>query len=97
MIHGQEWFPGRDHLQYKEFMRRADPAIVFRAKGHKDVKGFVTMSFVTGSNALREMEVLILPEEFKKMAKGVAYTIHPVNGKPGYTWKVKEGLTITRE
>ncbi len=53
MIHGEEWFAGRDHLQYKEFMRRADTAIVFRAKGHK--------------------------------------------GKPGYTWKVKDRLTITRE
>ena len=39
----------------------------------------------------------IPPEEYTKMARGIAYTIHPVNGKPGYTWKVKDGLTITRE
>jgi RNA polymerase sigma factor (sigma-70 family) len=98
MIHGEEWFPGRNHLQYKEFMRRADTAIVFRAKGHKDVKGSVQMSFITWeSKDLREIAVLIPPEERAKMVKGVAYTIHPVNGKPGYTWKVKDGLTITRE
>jgi hypothetical protein len=24
----------------------------------------------------------------------VAYTLHPVNGKKGYEWRVKEGLTI---
>jgi hypothetical protein len=98
MIHGQEWFPGRDHHQYKEFMRRVDPAMVFRARGHKDVKGSMQMSFFTWeSKDLREIEVLIPPEEFAKMVKGVAYTIHPVNGKSGYTWKVKDGLTITRE
>jgi hypothetical protein len=98
MIHGEEWFPGRDHLQYKEFMRRADPAIVFRATGHKDVKGAVQMNFFTWeSRSLREIEVLIQPEELAKMARGIAYTIHPVNGKTGYTWKVKDGLTLRRE
>ena len=96
MIHGEEWFPDRNHLQYKEFMRRADRDFLFRAKGHPDVKGFLTMSFVTASTDVRDMEVLIPAEEFAKMAKGVAYTIHPINGKAGYTWKVKDGLTIAR-
>jgi len=35
LIHGEEWFSGRDHLQYKEFMRRADREFVFRAKGRR--------------------------------------------------------------
>jgi hypothetical protein len=31
------------------------------------------------------------------MAAGVAYTLHPVNGKPGFAWKVNEGVTVTRK
>ena len=31
------------------------------------------------------------------MARGVAYTLHPVNGKQGYEWKVREGVSLTRD
>jgi len=41
----------------------------------------VTMSFVTAKD-VREMEVLIPPEEFAKMARGIAYTIHPPTESP---------------
>ena len=41
--------------------------------------------------------VMIPAAEYAKMAKGTPYTLHPVNGKPGFAWKVKEGLTFTRE
>jgi hypothetical protein len=98
MIHCNEWFPDRDHLQYKVFMYRADPELVFRAKGRPDVKARVEMGFFTNpSNGVREILVLIPSAEYATMAKGVPYTLHPVNGRPGYAWKVKEGLTFTRE
>src|SRR5262249_22746592 len=29
MIHCEDWFPDRDHLQYKVFMYRADPELIF--------------------------------------------------------------------
>lgn len=45
---------------------------------------------------LREIEVIIPSDEFKKMAKGVPYTLHPVNANPRYQWKVRKGVTITR-
>jgi RNA polymerase sigma factor (sigma-70 family) len=98
MVHGDEWFPDRDHLQYKVFMYRADPELLFRAKGRPDVKARVEMGFFTNSSTgMREIMVLIPSAEYAKMAKGVPYTLHPVNGRPGYRWKVKEGLTLTRE
>jgi RNA polymerase sigma factor (sigma-70 family) len=98
MIHCDEWFPGLDHLQYKVFMYRADPELVFRAKGRADVKAQVQMGFFTSfPSGIREIMVLIPSAEYAKMAKGVPYTLHPVNGRPGYKWKVKEGLTFTRE
>jgi hypothetical protein len=98
MIHCDEWFADRDHVQYKVFMRRADPELVFRAKGRPDVKARVEMSFITHpSQGLREIMVLIPSAEHAKMEKGTPYTLHAVNGRPGYEWKVKEGLTFTRE
>ncbi len=46
---------------------------------------------------VREIEVVLPPEEFAKMAKEVPYTLHPVNANPRYPWKVREGVTIIRE
>jgi hypothetical protein len=97
-IHGDEWWEDAgDSLQYKVFLQQVDRHLLFRAKGQPDVRGEVMMSFFThASTKLREIEVVIPREEHAKMAKGVPYTIHPVNAVPGYEWGVKEGLTITR-
>jgi hypothetical protein len=97
-IHGEEWFDNAgDYLQYKAFMKQSDRQLVLRAPGRQDVKGHVSMTFFThASRNIRELEVLIPPEELAKMAKGVPYTLHPANGNPGYVWRVKEGVTITR-
>jgi RNA polymerase sigma factor (sigma-70 family) len=99
LIHGEEWFDDAgDYLQYKVFMRRADRDFVFRAPGRPDVKGHITMSFWTApADKVRELELEIPPDEFAKMAKGVPYTLHPVNANPRYQWKVGPGLTITRQ
>jgi hypothetical protein len=98
IFHGEEWLrDGGDYLQYKAFLWRADPAFVLRAKGRPGVRCRVGGWYVTqATTKLRELEVVIPKEEFEKMVKGVAYTIHPVNSKKGHTWKVRKGLTITR-
>lgn len=49
------------------------------------------------SQNLRELELVIPADELAKMAKGGAYTLHPVNAVADYRWKVQDGLTITRE
>lgn len=98
-LHGAEWFENAgDYLQYKLFMRRADRKFLLRAKGRPDVKCELSMGFVTrASQKVREMEVLIPAAEYARMARGVAYTLHAVNGKKGYPWKVSAGVTLTRE
>jgi hypothetical protein len=98
-IHGEEWFDDTgDYLQYKVFMRRTDKNIVFKSKGRPDVKGQIQMSFWTWAKEnLREIHLVVPSGEFAKMAKGVPYTLHPVNSNPRYQWKVREGVTITRE
>jgi hypothetical protein len=97
-VHGDEWHDNAgDYLQYKLFMRRSDPTFILRAQGQPDLSCQVTMSFFTNaSQRLRELEVLIPPADYARMAKGVPYTLHAVNGKNGYEWQVKGGLTLTR-
>jgi hypothetical protein len=86
-----------DYPQYKTFMKRADRAFVLRTPARPDVTGAVSLSFYTQrSEGLREIEVVIPAEEFKRMEAGVAYTPAPVNGKPGFEWAVKDGVTVTK-
>jgi hypothetical protein len=98
-VHCEEWFDDAgDYLQYKLFMRRADSHFVLRAKGQSDVSCRISMSFYTHrSRNLCELEVVISEAEYARMAKGVAYTLHPVNSKKGYEWKVRDAVTLTRE
>jgi hypothetical protein len=85
-------------VQYKLFMLRSDRNFVLRAKGQPDVSCQISMNFVSGGpQKLCELEVLIPPAEYDKMARGVAYTLHPANGKQRYEWKVREGLKLMRE
>src|SRR5262249_50246341 len=69
-VHGEEWFPDRDKLQYQEFISRADKTFIFRSKGHPDVKGTLQMSFwADGPSNLREILLVVPKEEFAKLAK----------------------------
>jgi hypothetical protein len=98
-VHCDEWLEDAgDYLQYRLFMRRADRRLVLRAKGQPDLACEITMNFYTHrSRTLCELEVIVPPAEYARMAKGVAYTLHPANGKKGYQWKVRDGLTVKRE
>jgi hypothetical protein len=97
-IHCHEWLDNAgDYLQYKLFMLRADLKFVLRAKGKPDVSCQISKNFYTHrSRKLCELEVVIPATEYSKMASGVAYNLHPANGKKGYEWKVRDGLTLTR-
>jgi hypothetical protein len=96
--HVEEWFDDAgDYLQYKPFLKKADGNFVLRAKGKPDVPCRVSGSFITsGSEKLRDFEIVIPPEEFAKMARGVAYTLHPSAADKEYAWAVKPELRITR-
>jgi hypothetical protein len=97
-VHCREWLDNAgDYLQYKLFMRRADRSFVLRATGQPDVLCHVSMNFYTHrSQNLCELEVVIPGAESAKMARGVEYTLHPVNGRKGYQWEVREGVSLSR-
>jgi hypothetical protein len=94
-LHVNEWFADQDKMQYLTFLKQVDRSFVFRAKGQPEVKGQVQLSFWTdAASGLREILLVIPKEEYAQMAKGVVYSIEPVNAVAGYQWKLKEGLTV---
>jgi RNA polymerase sigma factor (sigma-70 family) len=97
-VHCNEWLKNAGgHLQYKLFMWRADRRFVLLAPGEPDVSCQISMNFVTNeSRRLCELEFVIPAPAFAAMAKGVAYTLHPVNGKKGYEWTVRPEITIRK-
>src|SRR5262249_34055751 len=101
LIHGDEWFAEEDHLQYRQFMIRADKDFVFHAKGHPDVKGKIDVPYgpfwTNGSTGLREILVIIPKVEYANMRPGVAYSIRPANSSSAFKWKVKEGVSVTKD
>jgi putative IMPACT (imprinted ancient) family translation regulator len=61
------------------------------------VKGSLSFAYVTHvSSGVREMEILIAPEEYVKLKRGVAYELVPVNANKDYYWKVKRDLRIIK-
>jgi hypothetical protein len=74
-----------------------DRAFVLRAAGQPDVKGSIVLSFFSGrADQLREIRLVMAPDEYARMVTGVAYTLHPVNAQPAYAWQVKKEVTLTR-
>jgi Transglutaminase-like superfamily len=98
-LHANEWLEDGDgYLQYKVFLSKADQEFVLKAKDQPDVKIRLSGPYLTDTaHNLCELEVIIPKEEFAKLAKGVAYTLHPRNGHKGYDWRVADKLTVTRE
>jgi hypothetical protein len=98
IFHCEEWLQdGDNYLQYTLFLLRADPNFVLKAKGQPDVKAQRGGIYTAPAEDLRELEVALSPTEFAKMTRGVPYSIHPVNRSKGYEWRMREGLTVTRE
>ncbi|MCK4828328.1 hypothetical protein KA005_72030 [bacterium] len=97
-IHGDEWFKGEPYTQYKDFMRKVDPNFKLVAEQAPEVKGRLSMGYITHESAgVREIEILIRPKEYVKLKSGVAYKLVPDNENKNYNWKVKSDLRITIE
>lgn len=100
VAHAEEWLDDAgDYLQYKPFLRRADGRFVLRAEGQPDVRcAYAGAFFTQASRGLREFAIDVPPEEFAKMARGVAYTLHPADATRGeYRWEIRDGLGLRRD
>jgi hypothetical protein len=97
-IHGDEWFKGEHYTQYKNFMNKADPNFTLVAEQAPSVRARLSFGYITHESAgVREIEILIAPEEYRKLKRGVAYKLVPANEKESYRWQVKNDLRITTE
>ena len=97
-IHGDEWFKGEHYTQYKDFMNKADPNFTLMAEQAPSVRGSLSFGYITHESAgVREIEILIGPEEYRKLKRGVAYKLVPANEKESYRWQVKKDLRITTD
>ena len=56
-----------------------------------------TTGSVIGSPDIRELELLIPPEDYARMEPGVEYTLTPRNEVPGYRWKTKGRVTVVNK
>jgi hypothetical protein len=95
-MHGEEWITDGPTMQYRPFIERADPNFILRANGKPEVRAKAVGSIGGGSDGVREVILIIPKEALAKMAVDVPYTFHPANSRPGYQWRVRDGVTITR-
>jgi hypothetical protein len=96
-LHGEEWFDDQPWQQLKIFLQSAGKEFVFKADGSPDVHGKTTTGSCTNpAENIREIEVVIPADEYARMKPGVVYTVLPRNEVPGYEWKIKGLVTITR-
>lgn len=97
-VHGEEWFDDQPWQQLKTFLQAAGKEFLFKADGQPDVRGKVTTGSCTNpAQNLHEIEIIIPNDQFAKMKPGIAYEVVPRNEVPGYLWKVKGSVTITRK
>ena len=93
-IHGEEWIDGEPWQQYKVFMQAAGKEWLLRAEGHPEIPARITTGSIIGSPDLRELQVMIPPEDYARMKPGVEYTLEPRNEVPGYQWKTRGRVTV---
>jgi hypothetical protein len=97
LVHGEEWFDDQPYQQYKLFMQAAGKGFALEADGLPAVRGRLSLGYFTHPvENLREMEIIIPPNEFAKMATGVEYALKPENEVAGYQWKSKGALRIKK-
>jgi hypothetical protein len=96
LIHGEEWIEGEPWQQYKIFLQAAGKEWLLQAQGHPEIHGRITTGSIIGSPDIRELVLDIPREEYARMKPGIAYTLTPRNEVPGYEWKTKGPLSITK-
>jgi hypothetical protein len=95
MLHVTDQPMARNYRLLKEFMRRAGREITLSAPGKPPVTAQVTLGSVTSSPDVCEVYLLVPPEQFAKLDRGLAYTLKPPAEKDGYAWSFAKELSVT--
>jgi hypothetical protein len=95
----KEWVEGQDHQQLTAFREKCVFEFLLRAEEHADihVTGDAFRGTCSSGHGDFQGFVVCLPAaERDQMARGVPYTITPVNQAKEYYWEVGEGVALVR-
>jgi hypothetical protein len=82
---------------YADAYATIDKKFVLRAAGHADVEAYASRGFwLDSSQDVRDFYVHIDPPQFARMARGVAYTLEPVDATSSTRWEVSAGVTVAK-
>lgn len=95
LVRVAERFPDAGNEQYTPFYGAIDRDFTLRADGRDDVVAQADRGWWLESDGAH-FYVRIQPDEIPKMAVGVPYRLVARNGREGWSWKVADGVTLTR-
>jgi hypothetical protein len=87
---------GEGSEPYREFYDQAGKRFTLRSPGHPDVRASAHGYWLDAGAGVREFYVHVLPEDFARMDRHVAYALVPEETPGDHVWKVADGVTITR-
>jgi hypothetical protein len=94
-----EWMEGQDHRQLDAFRENAGFEFLLKAAGRDDVRIASGNSVGTCSGGHGDFQGFVVglkPSELDQVARGVEYTLTPVEPRAGYTWQVQDGVRLVR-
>jgi hypothetical protein len=97
MVVYDEWVPGRDYNQAREFEARAGHDFVLKAAGHPDVHVSLDGGkFSDGRGRFQAFGLKIAEADRAVFAAGVDYRLEPVNTSDVYRWVVKSDVVVRK-
>lgn len=100
MISIEEWLPGQDHRQLREFVENAGFEFVLRAADRAEVKitreSHCGTTSSSGDGAFQGFYVCLHGEQIRSIDAGVEYAIVPSNASTQYAWAVRDDLRLVR-
>lgn len=95
----KEWMEGQDHQQLNSFREKAAFRFLLRAPGQEQV--LITGDYLRGncSSGRGEFQGFVVslpPSELGKLARGVRYSLVPLDQREEYFWQVQEGAHLVR-
>jgi hypothetical protein len=95
----EDWLEGQDHQQLNAFKDKVVFEFVLTAEGHEDIRvpsDSFRGTWSAGHGDFQGFVVYLPASERERIARGVAYTISPVNQGKEYYWQVGQGVTLVR-
>ena len=84
-------------LQIRRFLRQAGRQFVLTSPGHPDLKATRTGKVISIGDSQHRHQLLgfrIDNDSRQALVSGAIYAIHPQNTNAGYSWHVRENISL---